>query len=67
MARPRPTAKPVALTASGVQIEPVANIFQSVPPIWLGVVKNNLVPADSVNIQGSTSHSTSTATMLAQP
>ena len=35
-----------ALTPSGCQIVPVANIFQSVPAIWLGVVKNSLVPGD---------------------
>ena len=38
----------VALTPSGFQIEPVTNMFQSVPAIWLGVVKNSLVPAEIV-------------------
>ncbi len=63
MARARPSAKPEALTPSGVQIAPVANSRHSVPTIWLGVVKNSLVPADMVMIRGSTSHSNSRTRM----
>ena len=48
--RPSPSAKPLALTPSGAQIVPVANIFHSVPAIWLGVVKNSLVPAEIVTM-----------------
>ena len=64
MARPSPSAKPEALTPSGAQITPVANSRHSVPTIWLGVVKNSLVPAYMVMIHGSTSHSTSRMRML---
>ena len=67
IARPSPSAKPEALTPSGAQIVPVANIVQSVPAIWLGVVKNSLVPAESVNRRGSSSHTISRATMLPTP
>ncbi len=56
IASPSPSAKPEALTPSGAQIVPVANIAHSVPAIWLGVVKNSLVPADSVTKCGSSSH-----------
>ena len=38
MERPRPSAKPDALTPSGVQIAPVENSRHSVPTIWLGVM-----------------------------
>jgi hypothetical protein len=67
MARPRPTAKPDALTPSGFQIDPVANIVQSVPTIALGVVKNSLVPADIVTSRGSNSHTISSTATLATP
>ena len=42
-----PSAKAVALTRSGGQIAPVANMFHSVAAIRLGVVKNSLVPGES--------------------
>src|SRR5712692_2491604 len=67
IARPRPSAKPEALTPSGTQIVPVANICQSVPAIWLGVVKNSLVPGDSVTRRGTNSHTRRSATMLPAP
>ena len=67
IARPSPSAKPEALTPSGAQIVPVANIAHSVPAIWLGVVKKSLVPAESGTRRGSSSHTSSRATMLPTP
>ena len=62
--KPSPSAKPEALTPSGSQIAPVANRFQIVPAILLGVVKNSLVPADRVKILGRISQTSSSSTML---
>ena len=49
------------------QIVPVANMVQSVPTTWLGGAKNNLVPADSVKMRGTSSHATRSATTPAMP
>src|SRR6516225_3678124 len=62
-----PTAKAEALTLSGPQIAPVANILQSVPPISLGTVKNSLVPSCIVMRRGRSSQTSSRTTMLPKP
>ena len=67
IAKPSPTAKPEALTPSGCQTDPVANIFHSVPAIWLGVVKNSLVPALTGTTCGNSSHTASTMMTLPMP
>src|SRR5262249_18300515 len=67
IAMPSPSAKPVALTASGAQIDPLANMVHSVPTTWLGVAKNSLVPADSVKMRGNASHATTSTTMPPAP
>src|SRR6516162_4189861 len=62
-----PIAKAEALTPSGPQIAPVANILQSVPPISLGTVKNSLVPSCIVMRHGRSSQTSSRTTMLPKP
>ena len=58
---------PEALTPSGAQIVPVANMFHSVPATWLGVVKNSLVPSHIVTKCGNSSQTSSSTAMLPTP
>ena len=67
IARPSPTANAPALTPSGAQIEPVANILHKVPTIWLGTVKNSFVPSFIGTKYGRNCHTRSSRTMLAVP
>ena len=67
IANPSPTAKALALTPSGAQIEPVANICHSVPTISLGTAKNSLVPAFIGTRSGRNCHTRSRHTMLPAP
>src|SRR5262249_44474495 len=62
-----PIAKAEALTPSGAQIAPVANILHSVPPTSLGTVKNSLVPSCIVMRRGRSSQTSSRTTMLPKP
>src|SRR5215813_3174121 len=63
----RPIAKAEALTPSGPQIVPVANILHSVPPTSLGTVKNSLFPSCMVMRRGRSSQTSSRTTMLPKP
>ena len=67
IASPSPTAKAAALTPSGAQIEPVANICHSVPAISLGTVKNSLVPAFMGMRSGRNCQTRRRSTMLPAP
>jgi len=67
MAKASPIANAVALTPSGAQIEPLANICQSVARIRLGTVKNSLVPCFMGTKYGSNSQMISRRTMTAVP
>src|SRR6516165_298314 len=62
-----PIAKAEALTPSGAQIAPVANILHRVLPISLGTVKNSLVPSCIVMRRGRNSQTSSRTAMLPQP
>src|SRR5215472_1678179 len=66
-AKARPIAKAAALTPSGAQIEPVANISQSVAKMRLGTVKNSLVPALIGRKCGANSQMSNKSTMAAVP
>ena len=67
MASASPKAKAEALTRSGVQMLPVANMFHNVPAIWLGTAKNSLVPGFSGKMSGQTCQTTSSSTMVPAP
>src|SRR5215471_12500959 len=62
-----PIAKAEALTLSGSQIVPVANILHSVPPTSLGTAKNSLVPSCMVMRRGRSSQTSSRTTMPPKP
>ena len=67
IARVSPMANAEALTPSGAQIMPVANMSQSVPATWLGTAKNSLVPAFIGTRSGRNCQTSSSAIIVAVP
>jgi hypothetical protein len=67
MASRRPIAKADALTPSGAQMLPVANMVHNVPAIWLGTVKNSFVPAFIGTKSGRNCQTSSRRTIVPVP
>src|SRR3984893_13186939 len=62
-----PSAKAVALTHSGCQISPVANMFHSVAAIRAGVVEKSYMPGESVRRGGASAKTRSTSANVPAP